>query len=57
VCTQGDLKAAIHGQARRVLETTFFAYRDVSGGLEEPWNMWLRARRRVGDSSRVFSRR
>jgi hypothetical protein len=29
VCLQGDLKAAIYGQARRVLETTFFAYRDV----------------------------
>ena len=26
VCAQGDLKAAISGQARRVLETTFFAY-------------------------------
>jgi hypothetical protein len=26
---QGDLKAAIYGQARRVLETMFFAYRDV----------------------------
>jgi hypothetical protein len=25
VCTQGDLKAAIHGQARRVLETTSIA--------------------------------
>jgi hypothetical protein len=29
VCLQGDLKALICGQARRVLETTFFAYRDV----------------------------
>jgi hypothetical protein len=28
-CVQGDLKAAIYGQARRVLETTFFGYRDV----------------------------
>ena len=25
VCVQGDLKAAIYGEARRVLETTFFA--------------------------------
>ena len=25
VCVQGDLKAAIYGQARRVVETTFFA--------------------------------
>jgi hypothetical protein len=25
VCVQGDLKAVICGQARRVLETTFFA--------------------------------
>jgi hypothetical protein len=25
VCVQGDLKAVIYGQARRVLETTFFA--------------------------------
>jgi hypothetical protein len=25
VCVQGDLKALICGQARRVLETTFFA--------------------------------
>ena len=24
VCVQGDLKAVIYGQARRVLETTFF---------------------------------
>jgi hypothetical protein len=24
VCIQGDLKAFIYGQARRVLETTFF---------------------------------
>jgi hypothetical protein len=24
-----DLKAAIYGQASRVVETTFFAYRDV----------------------------
>jgi hypothetical protein len=31
-----------------VLETTFFGYRDVCGGYEEPWNMWLRARRRMG---------
>jgi hypothetical protein len=27
VCVQSDLKAAIYGQARRVLETTFFGYR------------------------------
>jgi hypothetical protein len=25
VCIQGDIKALIYGQARRVLETTFFA--------------------------------
>jgi hypothetical protein len=29
VCLQGDLKAAIYGQAHGVLETMFFAYRDV----------------------------
>jgi hypothetical protein len=27
VCVQGDLKAVINGQARRVVETTFFGYR------------------------------
>jgi hypothetical protein len=26
---KGDMKAFIYGQAGRVLETTFFAYRDV----------------------------
>jgi hypothetical protein len=26
---QGDLKPVIYGQVRRVVETTFFAYRDV----------------------------
>lgn len=29
VCLQGDLKVTIYGQAHRVVETTFFAYRDV----------------------------
>jgi hypothetical protein len=29
VCVQGDLKALIYSQARRVLETTFFAYIDL----------------------------
>jgi hypothetical protein len=29
VCLQGDIKASIHGQARSVLETTSFGYRDV----------------------------
>ena len=29
VCVQGDLKAFIYGRACRVVETTFFAYRDV----------------------------
>jgi hypothetical protein len=29
VYIQGDLKAVIHGQARRVLKTTFFGYRDL----------------------------
>jgi hypothetical protein len=29
VFTQGDLKASIYGQAGKVLETTFFAYRDL----------------------------
>ena len=29
LCVQGVLKAVIYGQARRVLETMFFAYRDV----------------------------
>jgi hypothetical protein len=57
VCLQGDIKALIYGEARRVVGTTFFAYRDVRGGSKEPWNMWLRARRRVGDYSGMFSRR
>ena len=48
VCVQGDLKAAIYGQARRVVGTTFFGYRGVLGGFEELWNMWLRARRTIG---------
>jgi hypothetical protein len=30
---QGDLKAFIYGQARRVLETTFFGLRDLFGRL------------------------
>jgi hypothetical protein len=29
MCVQGDLKVAIYGQARRVLETTFFGLRDL----------------------------
>jgi hypothetical protein len=29
VCIQRDLKAVIFGQARRVLDTTFFGYRDL----------------------------
>ena len=29
VCVQGDLKAVIYGEASRVLETTFFGYRDL----------------------------
>ncbi len=29
VCVQGYLKAVIDGEARRVLETTFFGYRGV----------------------------
>jgi hypothetical protein len=29
VYLQGDIKALIYGQARRVVETTFFGYRDV----------------------------
>jgi hypothetical protein len=29
VCIQAVLKAVIYGQTRRVLETMFFAYRDV----------------------------
>jgi hypothetical protein len=57
VCVQGDLKAFMYGQAGRVVGTTFLGWRGVLGGLEEPWNMWLRARRTIGDFSRVFSRR
>ena len=49
MCVQGDLKAAIYGQVGRVVQTTFFGYRDVLGGFEELWNMWLRARRRIGE--------
>jgi hypothetical protein len=29
VCIQGDLEAVVFGEARQVLETTFFGYRDV----------------------------
>jgi hypothetical protein len=29
MCTQGDLKAIVYGQARRVVEITFFGYRHV----------------------------
>jgi hypothetical protein len=29
VCVQGDLKAVIFGQVSRVVETTFFAQRDL----------------------------
>jgi hypothetical protein len=29
VCVQGVLKAVIYGQARKVVETTFFGLRDV----------------------------
>jgi hypothetical protein len=48
MCVQGDLKAALNGQVGRVVQTTFFGYRDVLGGFEELWNMWLRARRTIG---------
>ena len=54
---QGDIHAVIFGHVSRVLETTFFGYRDVLGGFEELWNMWLSARRSMGDSSGVFSRK
>ena len=57
VCVQGDLKALICGQARRVVGTTFFGYRGVLGGSKELWNMWLRATRTMGGSSRMFSTR
>ena len=39
LCLQGDLRVVMYGQARRGLETTFFAYRDVRRGFEVPWNM------------------
>jgi hypothetical protein len=29
VCVQGDLKAVIYGEARRVLEITFIGFRDL----------------------------
>jgi hypothetical protein len=29
MCVQGEMKAFIYGQARRVLETTFFGYRGI----------------------------
>ena len=48
VCVQGVLKGVTYGQARRVVDTTFFGYRGVLGSFEEPWNMWLRARRTIG---------
>jgi hypothetical protein len=34
VCVQGDLKAFIYGQVRRVLETTSFGYKGVLGGFQ-----------------------
>ena len=34
------MEAVIHGQARRVLETTFFGYKDLYGGFEELWTSW-----------------
>jgi hypothetical protein len=57
VCIQGDLNTVICGEVGRVVGTTFLGWRGVLGGLEEPWNMWLRARRRVGNTSGMFSRR
>ena len=48
VCLQADLKAVIDGQAGRVVETTFIGQRDLSGGFQELWNVWLRARRTIG---------
>jgi hypothetical protein len=48
MCVQGDLKAVEYGQTRRVLETTFFGYRDLWGGSKELWIIWLRARRTIG---------
>jgi hypothetical protein len=56
VCTS-DLKPVEYGQVGRALETTFLGWRDGWGGSEELWNMRLRARRTIGDFSRVFSRR
>jgi hypothetical protein len=52
VYMQADLKAVIYGQAGRVLETMFFGWRGVLGGSKEPWNLRLRARRTIEDSSR-----
>ena len=58
VCVQGDLKAVIYGQASRgPRDHVLRLERDVLGGFEELWNMWVRARRTIGDSSGVFSRR
>ena len=34
VCVQGDMKAVIYGQAGRVVETTFFGYRDLQAALK-----------------------
>jgi hypothetical protein len=47
MCIQGYLKAVIDGEARRVVEITFLAYRDLWGGSRERWSMWLRARRTI----------
>ena len=57
MCVQGDWKALIDGKARRrVVKTTFFAYRDLRDGVEGPWNMRPRARRTIGRLSRGCSR-
>jgi hypothetical protein len=48
VCVQGDIEALTSVQARRAAGTTSFGYRSVLGGFEEPWNLWLRARRSMG---------
>jgi hypothetical protein len=49
VCVQGDLKAVIYGQASRgPRDHVLRLERDVLGGFEELWNMWVRARRTMG---------
>jgi hypothetical protein len=49
VVVQGDLKGSIYGQAVGSSRPCSSPSETSEEAYEEPWNMWLRARRRVGD--------